>query len=311
MLRDASPGISFIVPAFNEEQTIRSTLDRLVKVLGEMEMQTEIIVVDDGSSDNTAHIAREVDNVSIVSHPINTGYGSALKSGIVSAQYEYIGIVDADGTYPIERLPELVSEMQRGFDMAVAERSNLREIDGLKKRFFRTVLLEFINIFISAKIKDPNSGFRVFNRRFALLFFPFLCDTFSFTTSLTLFALGSGHFVSYVPMDYGRREGKSKVRHFRDSLRMAQLILQGITFFNPIKLYILVAIALIIFVGIPSIILSIYDLQGPSIIYGMIGCSSALLLGLGVLADVMRISSMGPTALDQDLAPRSIRREKK
>lgn len=286
------PGLSWIVPAYNEENGIVATLERLKAALSQLDIPTEIIIVDDGSRDETRARAKTVEGITVVGHPVNTGYGSAIKTGILCAQYEWIGIVDADGTYPIERLGELVDKMKAGFDVAVAARDNVLETDKPFKRMARRALLSFINAWVSGKIRDPNSGFRIFSREFAMTFFPFLCDTFSFTTSSTIFAIGEGYFVCYVPMEYTKRVGNSKVRHVRDSLRMSQLILQGITFFNPVKFFIMMVLAMIAFVDLPAMVSALLGCATFAFYYLVAGTMATLMFGLGVLGDIVRVASM-------------------
>ncbi|MBT3823310.1 MAG: glycosyltransferase family 2 protein [Nitrospinaceae bacterium] len=284
-------GISFIIPAYNEENMLAPTIDRLHDALSGLDLSFEIIVVNDGSQDGPRQAAESASNASVFSHPVNTGYGSAIKTGILASRYSWIGIVDADGTYDIEQLPLLVDKMKEGFDMAVVSRENILKMDKPLKRFFRRILLSFINIFISAKIQDPNSGFRIFKKDLAMTFFPFLCNTFSFTTSITIFAMGEGYFVCYVPTNYTERTGISKVRHFRDSLRMIQLIMQGITFFNPVKFYLMLSALLVFFVALPAAALTTLGWSSLALQYVIIGSASTLLLGLGVMVDILRISS--------------------
>jgi polyisoprenyl-phosphate glycosyltransferase len=284
-------GLSYIIPAYNEEDGIVATVERLRSVLAGLAIPYEIIVVNDGSRDATRARAEALPGVRVISHPINTGYGSAIKTGIIASRYEWIGIVDADGTYDIEQLPRLVEKMGEGFDMAVAARANVLEHDRLLKRLFRSWLTAFLNLLISARIVDPNSGFRLFTKSMARTFFPFLCNTFSFTTSITIFALGEGYFVSYVPMEYGRRTGKSKVC-FRDALRMAQLILQGITFFNPVKFYLMIGALWLVGCALPSMLMAAGGWQTAGLFYFFSGGIVTMVTGLGVLGDIIRISTI-------------------
>ena len=288
--RSPEYGLTYIVPAYNEEDAITSTLERLHKALSAQKIPFEIIVVNDGSTDQTRKRAMACDGVRVIDHPINTGYGSAIKSGVRSAKYEWIGIVDADGTYEIERVGVLLDKMNDGFDMVIASRENVLDTDRPFKRLARRMLLSFLGLWVSGKIKDPNSGFRIFKREFVETFYPFLCDTFSFTTSSTIFAIGEGYFVTFIPMQYSRRTGKSKVHHLRDSLRMMQLILQGITFFNPLKFFILLVLGLLVFVMAPAYVLSVagYEVLGDFV--ATAGAWSVLLIGLGVIGDIVRVA---------------------
>lgn len=289
-----SAGLSYIVPAYNEEHGITDTIARLRAVLKTLDLPYEIIVVNDGSRDGTKAKVDEVAGVDLrlISHPNNIGYGSAIKTGIKAARYEWIGIVDADGTYDIEQLPQLVERMRQGFDMVVAARHNVLSLDKPVKRFFRRLLILSLNLLVGARIEDPNSGFRLFTRTLALTFFPFLCNTFSFTTSITVFALGERFFVNYIPLDYSVRTGKSKVRHVRDSLRMMQLVLQGITFFNPIKFYLVMTVCFFAVFLLPSFFMGMLGIFWLAALWFGTGMLSCLLVGMGVLADVFRISSV-------------------
>lgn len=284
------PGLTFIIPAYNEEGAIVGTTEQVKAVLATIPIPSEVIIVNDGSDDHTQERAESIPGVRVVQHPINIGYGSAIKSGILCAQYEWIGIIDADGTYDVNLIPALVDKMQQGFDMAVAARSNVLQLDRPFKRFMRMVMIRLIAVIINGRIVDANSGLRIFSRSMALTFFPFLCDTFSFTTSITIFALGEAYFVSYIPMTYAARIGASKVRHFRDSLRMMQLMLQGIVFFNPIKLAMMTIVALIVFGGLPTLAAILFGWPEIGLLHLSLTVASAVLFLLGTYSDMLRIT---------------------
>ena len=291
---NAPSGLSFIVPAYNEEDGITDTLERLRQVLSTLELETEIILVDDGSTDRTHAIASAIDGICVFRHPINSGYGRSIKTGMRHARFKWFGIVDADGTYEIEKIPELVSEMEKGFDMVVAHRSNVLELDTRVKRFFRQIFIKFISMLLNYEVRDPNSGFRLFRRELAEYYTPFLSNAFSFTTSLTLFLIGEGCFVSYLEIKYQSRSGKSKVRHFRDSLRTIQLVAQGISISNPIKSCILISIIFSLIILIPSIFLFYYGFLFISAFYLIFGIVSFFIILFGLLVDMLRIFiSMG------------------
>ena len=293
--RATGPGISFVIPVYNEENAIADTARRVTAQLKKLGRDYEIIVVDDGSSDGSFDAASKIKGVTVLRHPANSGYGRTLKTGIANAKYDLIGIVDADGTYEIEKIPDLVAAADDGFDMAVACRSNIAKRDSLIKRLSRWLYITSIRVLVGRDAQDPNSGLRVFTRSFVMTFFPFLCNTFSFTTSLTVFAFGGSYFVKYVPSQYELREGKSKVRHFRDTLRTIQLIVQGVTFFNPVKLYLLLAAAHVVFVALPAAILWSQWSTATGLSYLTAGTTTVALLGLGALGDIIRISMIRST----------------
>lgn len=285
-------GISYIVPTYNEEESIVTTLERLHRTLSTLEIPFEIILVNDGSRDKTRERAEQCKNIKIINHPINNGYGNALKSGIQNAQYEWIGIVDADGSYPVEDIPRLVCEMQNGFDMVIGARENTKKLDGTVKRLFRWIYKTILKLVIKESIEDANSGFRMFKRELAMNYFPFLCGTFSFTTSLTILAMGQSYFIKHIPIQYHPRKGKSKVRHVRDSILTFQYIIQGITFYNPIKFFMVLTLVMILIVYIPAMVLAVFSMLTLSLYYVFFGTTVTFLIAIGVLADIIRISLM-------------------
>lgn len=285
-------GISYIVPTYNEEESIITTLERLHRTLSTLEIPFEIIVVNDGSRDKTRERAEQCKNIKIINHPINNGYGNALKSGIQNAQYEWIGIIDADGSYPVEDIPRLVCEMQNGFDMVIGARENTQKLDGTIKRLFRWIYKTILKLVIKESIEDANSGFRMFKRELAMNYFPFLCGTFSFTTSLTILAMGQSYFIKHIPIQYHPRKGKSKVRHVRDSILTFQYIIQGITFYNPIKFFMALTLVMILIVYIPAMVLAMFSMLTLSLYYVFFGTTVTFLIAIGVLADIIRISLM-------------------
>jgi len=192
---NTNSGISYIVPAYNEENSIGETIQRLHSTLKTLAVPYEIIVVNDGSKDKTGLIAGQAGNIILINHPTNIGYGNSLKSGILKARYDWIGIVDADGSYSIEDIPVFVKEMRNGFDMVIGSRENSARIDGPVKKIFRWIFKKIIKLAIENNIEDANSGFRMFKRDLAINFFPFLCGAFSFTTSLTILAMGKAYFI--------------------------------------------------------------------------------------------------------------------
>jgi glycosyltransferase involved in cell wall biosynthesis len=197
----------------------------------------ELIVVDDGSKDGTADIARR-SGAHVLRHPTNGGYGLSLQHGITAARHELVAITDADGTYPVEELPLLISMVQeQGFHMAVGARQGTEYRRGWWKYPARIVFRWLAEYVSGRSIPDVNSGLRAFKRSAILPYLPHTCLGFSFTTSLTLAMMLSGNFVGYVPVSYHKRIGASKVKHLRDTLRVAQILSKTIVRYNPLKLF--------------------------------------------------------------------------
>lgn len=276
--------LSVVIPAFNEVSVIESTINEIKKIFSENEYtDAEIILVDDGSSDNTSEAAIKAGAATIV-HPHNIGYGRSLKDGIEKARFDMIVITDADGTYPLEKIPELVNEFSKGFNMVVGARQGENYDESFKKKILRLILKKLVEFTAGRKIPDINSGLRIFSRKEIFPFFSKLCDTFSFTTSLTLAYMMNGKFVKYIPIDYKKREGATKVRLFRDSVRTLQFIIEAILFYNPIKIFIVFCVSLIGFAFFNFMLSFIFRLTVT--FYLGVGCIliSVILFGLGLLS---------------------------
>lgn len=233
----SQPRFSVIVPIFNEQSALPSAVTGLLGHLAALD-DYELILVNDGSTDQTEALLDELQDqhheLTVVKHDVNRGYGAALKTGIRHARSELIVITDADGTYPNERIGELVELMER-FDMVVGARTG----DNVNYSKLRSVPKIFLKAYASwiagQTIPDINSGLRVFRRDLADRYLHMLPDGFSFTTTITLAMLTNRYRVHYEPISYARRTGKSKIQPIRDTLRFFQLIARMGMYFAPLR----------------------------------------------------------------------------
>ena len=231
--------VSIIIPAYNEEGAITETIDAIISVCKNSEIHDyEIIVVNDGSTDGTAEKLKNTSAI-VINHPHNIGYGRSLKDGIKIAKHDAILIIDADYTYPTDQIPKLLEAYQHGFDMVVGARSGKYYRESWIKAPLRCILRFIVEFAAERKIPDINSGLRIFSKQKITPMLSRLCNTFSFTTSMTLGFMMSGYFVKYIDIPYHERNGKTKVKLFKDSLRTMQYILQAVNYYNPIKLFLL------------------------------------------------------------------------
>lgn len=239
--------LSVVIPALNEAEAIAETVRKVRQTLTDAgETDFEIIVVDDGSTDGTGQIALAED-ARVIRHIHNLGYGFSLKDGVRAARYNAIAITDADGTYPIQDLPKLLAHYRDGYHMVVGQRTGKEYEESVVKAPMRMLLRWLVEFTSSRKIPDINSGLRIFNRDFALQFEDRLCDTFSYTTSLTLAFIMNSRFVTYVPIDYYPRIGPTKVRLFKDSLKTLQYISEAAVFYNPVRIFGAMSLLLVVF----------------------------------------------------------------
>ena len=277
--------ISVVIPAFEEAEAIGSIVKEL-----QTELRTiahEVLVIDDGSRDTTAALAQAA-GARVIRHPHNLGYGAALKTGINGAYYDTIVITDADGTYPTDAIPGLLSEYENGFDMVVGARTGVHYRESALKSPLRLILKWLVEFTTGRKIPDINGGLRVFSRQTIIPYFDRLCNTFSFTTSLTLAYMMTGKFVVYVPISYRQRIGKTKVRLFRDSLRTMQYIVQAILYYNPLKIFLLLCGAILVFFVLCTMVALLWRLQ--SAFYLALGSVflAVHVFCLGLLAELLK-----------------------
>lgn len=238
--------VSIIIPAYNEEHGLGPVLAALLADMAQAGGPFEVIVVDDGSKDDTAVIA-EQHPVTVIRHPVNKGYGAALKTGIRRAQYDLICITDADGTYPNGRIPHLVNLLtDEGYDMVVGARIGDNVQIPLVRRPAKWALGRVAAYVANEPIPDLNSGLRVFRREVVMRFFNILPNQFSFTTTITLAMLTNQYRVVYVPIDYFARVGKSKIRPIHDTINFMQLVLRIGLYFAPLKLFLPLSLWLLI-----------------------------------------------------------------
>lgn len=232
--------VSVIVPTFNEEGCIAATIDELLPLLQECCEEFEIIVVNDGSTDGTREILSGRSDVRVIEHAGNRGYGASLKTGIRHAKFPLIVITDADGTYPAEALPQLL-ERANDADMVVGARIGSRVEYPALRRIPKWFLVRFAEWMARQHIPDLNSGLRVFPKRHALRYLNILPDGFSFTTTITLALLTNNYTVEFVPIDYRRRVGQSKIHPILDTLRLARTIFRTGMYFAPLRVFLPIA----------------------------------------------------------------------
>ena len=235
---------SIIIPCYNEKNAIRDTIDCIQAVIRKSEINdVEIIAVNDGSSDGSEHVLNslaeddQTNNLFVVHHKRNQGYGAALKTGIRRSQSDYICITDADGTYPNERIPELINQItNKDLDMVVGARIG-PNVDYSKIRSIpKMILVPWVSFLCGTDVPDMNSGLRIFRRDRSLDFLKLLPDGFSFTTTITICLLRNRYAVEFTPISYAKRIGKSHIKPIRDTLRFTQLILRTGMYFAPMRL---------------------------------------------------------------------------
>jgi len=256
----------------------------LQEALGSCGRPWEILLIDDGSTDGTGRIAADL-GVRVIQHGSNLGYGASLKTGIRRARYDLIAITDADGTYPPSKLLELVAAMEDG-DMAVGARTGERVHIPFVRKPMKWCLRKLAEFLAGAEIPDLNSGLRCFSRRQIEEYLHLLPNGFSFTTTLTLAYHSDSRLVRYLPVDYQRRTGKSKIRPLRDSYNFLLLILRTVMYFDPMRIFMppaLVSLATTV-VTLGYEVFWSHNLAESSLLWLLI---TVVLFGLALLGDLI------------------------
>lgn len=277
------PGLTVLIPAFNEEQSIANTLQTILQAVKSLSV-FEIIVIDDGSKDKTREIAKTL-SVVVIENEKNLGYGASLKRGLLGARYDWILIADADGTYPLEDIPKLLRNKE-DYEMIVGARiGDVVQVPLLRRpgKWLITRLAEYLS---SQKIPDLNSGFRLFRKEVAMRFFTLFPEGFSFTTTLTLALLTNHYRVKFVPINYHKRVGTSTIHPVRDFINFTILIIRICAYFKPLNVFMPPALLLILLGFIKGVI--DYTGQGHlgllSITMGLTGIQ---MIFIGLLADLI------------------------
>ncbi len=233
--------ITMIIPVYNEENGINDTICDL-KLFADKN-KWNIIVVNDGSTDNTSKILKKINWITVVNHPYNKGYGAALKTGIKNANTDLIAFFDGDGQHNPEDLKKLVENFGN-FDMIVGERIKSSHREWIR-RPGKWILSKIANFLSGKKIPDLNSGLRVIKREVLSKLLHLMPDGFSFSTTSTIALFNMGYSVGYYPITVKKRQGKSSVRQIKHGSSTILLILRLIVLFNPLKIFLPVSFFLL------------------------------------------------------------------
>jgi glycosyltransferase involved in cell wall biosynthesis len=226
----APADVSIVIPAFNEGPAIAA----VVAALAESGPWHEIIVVDDGSRDDTGANAAAA-GATVVRHPYNKGNGAAVKSGIRRATGEYVLIVDGDGQHSPADARRLVARLGE-YDLVIGARSNGTQATHAR-RFGNSLLNRLASYMTDREIPDLTSGFRGARRDYLREFLHLLPNGFSTPTTTTLAFIKAGYNVAFEPTDARQRVGSSKIRLARDGTKFFLIILKIVTIYSPMRVF--------------------------------------------------------------------------
>ena len=234
---ESGRGISVVIPARNEVAGLRTILPRIAELLG----NAEVIVVDDGSTDDTAAVCAEF-NAKMVRHRYPMGNGAAIKSGARAATGAVIVFLDADGQHQPEDIPRLLEKLYQGYDMVVGARGKGSQANmhrGLANKLYN----KLASWMVEQEISDLTSGFRAVRADKFRQFIYLLPNGFSYPTTITMSFFRAGYAVAYVPIHAPKRIGTSHMRLARDGVRFLLIIFKIGTLYSPLKLFFPVSMA--------------------------------------------------------------------
>jgi glycosyltransferase involved in cell wall biosynthesis len=231
--------ISIVIPAKNEEQG----LAKVLPVLRATYPEAEIIVVNDGSTDNTVQVCEEA-GVQVVSHPYSKGNGAAIKSGARAASGEYIVFMDGDGQHDPADIERLLYKMEEGYDLVVGARSGLSSQASIARWSANSLYNKLASWMVNRDIPDLTSGLRCVNRQKFTSFLYLLPNGFSYPTTSTMAFFRAGYSVGFVPITVAKRLGKSHINVLRDGVRFFLIIFKIGTLYSPLKVYFPMAVAM-------------------------------------------------------------------
>ncbi|MBK7357384.1 glycosyltransferase family 2 protein [Propionivibrio sp.] len=223
--------ISIVIPARNEASSLRTLLPKIMALISD----AEVIVVDDGSEDDTQSVCAEFP-VRVISHPYAKGNGAAIKTGARAARGDVIVFMDADGQHQPEDTPALLVKLAEGYDMVVGARQSGSHA-GTHRALANDVFSRLASWMVMQNIEDLTSGFRVVRAAKFRQFLYLLPNGFSYPTTITMSFFRAGYGVAYVPIHTPRRVGKSHIKPLRDGVRFLLIIIKIGTLYSPQKLF--------------------------------------------------------------------------
>jgi glycosyltransferase involved in cell wall biosynthesis len=235
--------VSIILPVYNEASHLVQEVDRVRAAMDASAYSYEIIVVDDGSTDNSAEVAAGIPGIRFLHFLTNRGSGSARKAGTKAAHGRVTVWTDVDMTYPNDTIPQLVKELD-GYDQVVGARNTEEGTVKALRVPAKWLIRKLASFLTSTKIPDLNSGFRAFRTDVARQYLNQLPVGFSCVTTITMTFLAGGYSVKYIPIDYAKRAGESKFHWYKDTRRYATQVVRMILSYNPLRIFMPVGLAL-------------------------------------------------------------------
>lgn len=226
--------LTIVIPARNES----STIAEVVRELRAKFPEAGLLVVNDGSTDETAELARRA-GATVLTHPQSMGNGAAVKTGLAHATTKLVACLDADGQHRPEDLQKLLDRHKEGYAMVVGARSRHGQAS-FGRLLANTIYSRLASYMSGHRVDDLTSGFRVADRKKLAQFASLYPNGFSYPTTSTMAFLRAGYPVAFEPIEVRRRPGKDKshIRAGRDGIKFLLVIFRIATLYSPLKIFV-------------------------------------------------------------------------
>jgi len=309
------PKLSIVMPVYNEAGAVAGVIEAIQSA--GIAVPHEIIVIDDASTDGTGAVLEGLasrgsglqtatsgesrpggrsheesgpggpshKHIRVIRHDRNKGYGASLKTGIAAARAEHVMIIDGDGSYPVKHFDEFAAHAAE-FDMVVGARTTAVKHEPKLRTWVKALIIWMLKVLADIDVPDLNSGLRLMKKSQVSRYFHLLPDGISFTSTITLILLSEGRPVKFVPIDYFARTGASKFLPVRDTLGIIILIARTFLYFNPLKVFLPLALGCFALAAIVAAI-SIAAGKFMDVTTVVLLLTGVQLFILGLLADLM------------------------
>ncbi|MDH0718436.1 glycosyltransferase family 2 protein [Acinetobacter junii] len=230
--------ITVVLPAKNESAAIGQTLAQIQQ----LQLAHEIIVVNDGSTDDTVQVAEKA-GAKVITHPYSKGNGAAIKTGARTATGDIIVFMDADGQHDPQDIPRLIEKIDQGYDLVVGARQKGSQAS-VGRGIANALYNNLATYMTEQKVEDLTSGFRAVRAVKFREFLYLLPNGFSYPTTSTMAFFRAGYSVTYVPIHAAKRIGKSHINPVKDGIRFFLIIFKIATLFSPLKMFLPIAVVL-------------------------------------------------------------------
>lgn len=224
--------VSIVIPCKNEQNSIRELIENIYSYSQDL----EIIVIDDGSTDETPQILSEFQSIKVIRHPYSKGNGAAIKAGARAAESDILVFMDADGQHQPREISKLLNQIEHGYDMVIGARTHASQASRTRELGNR-IYNRMASYITNHNIEDLTSGFRAVKRVKFLEFIALLPNGFSYPTTITMAFLRAGYSIKYEPIDVLARSGDSHISIMRDGIKFLLIIFRVGTLYSPLKIF--------------------------------------------------------------------------